>query len=822
MRSPSTRPVFAFVLALSACLSSVAEAGISVWPDRATQIVDTLRSGEIQARREAAGELGQLSENLALPGLKIALGDVDKIVRTHAARVVLAYDLRGFAPQVRPWISAGDVEERILAATIMGREPTAEDARLLVEILKDSEVQVRAVAAQSLGRTMGDVRLAACTGLVGALDDASQQVRIEAAASLGQVGTNTVTVALAAHIGDPEPAVRVQVAIALGVIGDPSAVQALLVSTSDLDESVVIAAARALGEIGAIEAVPTLIAVAQKGPFGEANKAALEGLGKIGDLAGLREVARHLELSESREVAARVLLRLGSRAELILRDCMQNAIGIALERCAAFVVHADLAVDMLIAAHNDGRLSGGSILEVAQLAQPSRELEILALEMMGEGEKARAAGLKYLLAMGRSSEASWEILAGALSESGWSAGQIAQILDLLSHCEARRLKEARAIASVYLQASDVRVRVSAVRLLVAQGEEGAALSSLLQDPRAEVASAAAEELSQGMNERQAQTIIRLLVEARMGRRQLLLSTLVALPPRLSEPAVSQLLELLTSARDGDRDALLGAIVRTAPLSVLNDMKSNFDRADWLKLSQLATYHPAGSSLARLALAQTDARIQATALSALGKVGRAEDAKSVVSFTANATNRPSYLRAAAYSALSEMVRRGVAFNLPEAVFSEESCASPHLALRAAALRLSAISKRSCAGAELEHILLLDREVLLRRTAAELLSESTKNSAALRRCSAYEVRVTVAKVCSLEAPSSAKKLKRPGSDAKALPHHEVELRRAGEMKVRMLTPVAVRTEGGVFVFVTDRRGRFIAPETPYEVLEPSFAY
>jgi HEAT repeat protein len=796
----------------------------SPWPKRVRQLEEILREGEPSARRRAALDLADLSESLARRGLRIALKDPDLQVRLNAARVLLALDIRGLSEFFGGWLGSRNQEERLLAVEVLGREPTVEQTQRIAEALSDSEPSVRAAAGIGLGRSFGEARIIARSALMNGLDDSDVLVRIEVASSLGVVGDESVVVALAAHLPDSSPAVRAQLAVALGVIGDPSAIPALLVASSDPEPTVVSAVARALGAIGAPESVSSLIGLARQEPFGEEGRAALEGLAEIGSEVALEELARHLQLPDSREKASELLRQLGGTAVPVLRACFADSLGSHLELCAALALEAGLPTEQLIEAYHEGRLSAESLLSLGLSAPGSDELEVLAIEMLLEGDRERAAALKYLDFMGRSSRPAWLALVSVLKNGRLNAGETAQLLRVLASSEARHFKEAKKLASPFLEATDSAVRAAAARLLVAQGAAGETLTDLIGTPRAEVAGAAAQRLSEGMTPGQSATVIRLLVEGRVGRRSLLLSTLPATPAGLSKSDVANVVALLVQARGADRDAIFGALAHNGGISVLDRIEKHFDRADWLKVAQLAIVHPEGRAMALRVLSQNDPRLQTAALGTLALVGATSEAEKVVSFAATTADGPHFLRAAAYSALAFMANRGIPLGISSDFLKATSCDSPHLALRTASLRLAVAAKLPCPGADLERILLHDKDPLVRRTAAELLRVTSPNSTALRACSAYEVRVFVAEAC--RRPSLRQLSYRASSEAKlgskSLSSFEATVQHRGGLSVRPLLPVAIRFFGGALVFVSDRRGRMILPHEEFEVLPPEFAY
>ncbi len=101
---------------------------------------ETLRSGEIDARRLAAYELGSSKSTAAIrPLLEAALGDENESVRHHALRSLdrLERDFRKFSPAGR--ISIFEIEDyrldRALSALIGAAEPTSHEAVWAMELV---------------------------------------------------------------------------------------------------------------------------------------------------------------------------------------------------------------------------------------------------------------------------------------------------------------------------------------------------------------------------------------------------------------------------------------------------------------------------------------------------------------------------------------------------------------------------------------------------------------------------------------------------------------------------------------------------------------
>ena len=123
---------------------------------------------------------------------------------------------------------------------------SAKDVKLLKELLKDEDAEVRRRAAEALGK-IGDRR--AVELLIEALRDGNPMVRIAAAEALGKIGDKRAVEPLIEALKDENAGVREAAAWALGEIGDKRAVEPLIEALKDEDEWVRLKAAWALRAI---------------------------------------------------------------------------------------------------------------------------------------------------------------------------------------------------------------------------------------------------------------------------------------------------------------------------------------------------------------------------------------------------------------------------------------------------------------------------------------------------------------------------------------------------------------------------------------------
>jgi HEAT repeat protein len=142
-------------------------------------LVELLHHPVAAARASAATALGLLGIEKAIPELRVAMCDGDCTVAAHAS----------------------------LALKRLGDEDSeAEACASLLSELRCEDPERRALAARALGGLTGSIAVAP---LMNALDDSEAQVRADAACSLGWIGDQRATTPLT-RLGftDPDPFVR--------------------------------------------------------------------------------------------------------------------------------------------------------------------------------------------------------------------------------------------------------------------------------------------------------------------------------------------------------------------------------------------------------------------------------------------------------------------------------------------------------------------------------------------------------------------------------------------------------------------------------------
>jgi HEAT repeat protein len=173
-----------------------------------------MKSRRWYTRAAAAYRMGDLGTG-DLAGLVAGLGDGERAVRNAAAR---SLGKLGGSPEVEPLVRAlteGRIARAIAGCALIDIGPPAVPA--LVELLGAESSQVRAIAAELLGR-LGTASNG--TALLEVLDDPEPEVRVAAVRGLGRLGSRTTAAALPALLDDPVPYVRAAAATSIGQLGE--------------------------------------------------------------------------------------------------------------------------------------------------------------------------------------------------------------------------------------------------------------------------------------------------------------------------------------------------------------------------------------------------------------------------------------------------------------------------------------------------------------------------------------------------------------------------------------------------------------------------
>lgn len=178
----------------------------------------------------------------------------------------------------------------------------------LIAALKDSDIEVRRVAAHSLGE-LEDKR--AVPGLVAAMRDSDAEVRKMSAWSLGQLEDRSAALALAAALRDSDANVRATSAWALGQLDLKTAPQALLDAMSDRDPEVRKSALNALSQMEDPRAVPALRALLGDSDA-TSRRLAIHALAEIRDSSAMQAIIGAMQ-SRDADVRRAAAAALGER-----------------------------------------------------------------------------------------------------------------------------------------------------------------------------------------------------------------------------------------------------------------------------------------------------------------------------------------------------------------------------------------------------------------------------------------------------------------------------------------------------------------------------
>jgi len=197
---------------------------------------DQLRTGDAEARRDAAMSLSHFKEKAVVSILLGALNDSSPTVRAAVVTALGNIGDSSVVTSLAPLLAADkEVFVRKAVAYALGRLSGSASTTALLGGLKDKDPEVRGASAVSLGEQRDPSTTAPLTS---ALSDKNPFVRARAAAALGSIGAaaaSAVPTLIALLKSDKEAEVKRQIATALGYMGDRSALAALHVAAADND-----------------------------------------------------------------------------------------------------------------------------------------------------------------------------------------------------------------------------------------------------------------------------------------------------------------------------------------------------------------------------------------------------------------------------------------------------------------------------------------------------------------------------------------------------------------------------------------------------------
>lgn len=814
-------------VAAFACLCCITRlSSSSPWPASEQNLSARLHSTDQTRRLAAVQELAELSPTVVRPWVELALADDDSAVRSAAAHLALAYGYVGLSPVVEPWLASRVAQERMLALRLVFLEGTADAIKNVATLLNDTDRQVRALAASTLGASPRAHSELASSLLLSGLDDNEPSVRSAAARALGRLGHVESALPLAAHINDPEGLVRVQIALSLGALGQQTVAPALVSRLFDPEDAVVAAAVRSLSLLKYEPAVFGILALLERSSLDAVTREAIAALGHIATRDALSGLMKKVHDPRAAQQLSAALV--GVEAERVpeLESCVREAARDTLTDCARLWVDLGGDPSPVLEAVGAGRLSAADALPLLESAH-SFNATVLALEAISASkEPDRRAALRYLEVQAELPVQSRSALLLAVREAS-TPYERASLLYILSKVAGPATESA---AKQYWESEDVSVARAAAGLSVAGGLAGESLRQLLTSRRTAWAEGAFHQLSAGMTPNQADTVVDLLVEGRSGRTSQLLDVLWALPSELSPSTERALLGLLTTTNGQDRDALFDGLVHVRGVKELSRYLSRGDAADRLKLIQLAALHPAGKRWAEILVDDPHPRVAALAMQQLGALGSGQLVHSAFERVERRTTVPQYLRAAALRSLSIAVERGVVTELPTAALSQETCRSEHLGVKLEALRLAVAAGKPCADVSMIDLLHHDQDARMRLALAQLLSAKSESDpevlAALIRCSIYESRQEIADACAARSPQRMPVGPDGGS---SVPLQRYRVHPTWLPRETPSYPVMLRVEqrtsahpGSWFLGVSDRRGLILLPKGEVTIMDAALAF
>ncbi|MCZ6689459.1 MAG: HEAT repeat domain-containing protein [Planctomycetota bacterium] len=185
------------------------------------ELIGLLSHGDPRVRARACVALGRIQVPEAIIPLRGRLKDPDLTVKKAAAFAL------GQTALGRP------------EAASPGGEMAKEVVRTLITLAREAEPDLRALAADALGKIGGEDSLQALRSIVG---DKDPETRRQAAYALGRIRSSKGAEALQGLLDDSSPKVRAAAAYALGRVEDPLPIDALRKAVNDPDPDVRFAA----------------------------------------------------------------------------------------------------------------------------------------------------------------------------------------------------------------------------------------------------------------------------------------------------------------------------------------------------------------------------------------------------------------------------------------------------------------------------------------------------------------------------------------------------------------------------------------------------
>jgi len=571
-----------------------------VWPSAPAKIARALESGDVNMRRAASIQLGEMDERTAAPLLAKALADSDVDVRLRAAKSAIRLRSMKALDAVIPWLSDTDVRMRLAACELIRHLPTPRAVVALGRVLGDPDGAVRLAAAAAMGASGATE---AVGPLLGHLDDPSASVRAEVAQALARIGDATAAVPLIGKIGDSAPEVRRAVARALGELGDPRAASALVLALRDGAAQVRVEALGALGTLRSHEAVVAIAPLLEERSAPEVRVAALAALGGIGSEAAVQTLIKSLAAEDASVKTSPVreaLQMSGSKAIAPLIAALEQYGNANVAAGAALVLGSMKAkgAGLVIAqAMRKGSISEYAGLQaLGELRDPATVPMVLELLTRSDPVVRRqaVATVGVLLDPAQRDGRAVEPLALALHDPKASSEERVELARTLG-----RTGSPRAIAELrpFVKTTDLALRAAAIDAFGEIGPSGqdAELLAALDDDNASIRLHAALALARAAGEGSVAHLVARLTQAATEDRTAIGIALSGALSRSGEAAAKQLDGALLEAAAGGRDALiegLGRMQGAATGRLLGEIvRRGADSADRRKIAEALAGHP---------------------------------------------------------------------------------------------------------------------------------------------------------------------------------------------------------------------------------------